>query len=46
MRRENPDLVVLTGAVHEPPARQLAAQARDAEIFTLALLEPTDPSPE
>jgi DNA-binding NtrC family response regulator len=44
MRRENPDLVVLTGAVREPPARQLAAQARDAEISTLALLEPTDPA--
>jgi DNA-binding NtrC family response regulator len=42
MRRESPDLVVLTGAVYEPPARQLALLARDAEISTLALLEPTD----
>ncbi len=42
VRRENPDLVVLTGAVHEPHAIQLAALARDAEISTLALLEPTD----
>ncbi|HEY7480680.1 MAG TPA: sigma 54-interacting transcriptional regulator, partial [Gemmatimonadales bacterium] len=42
VRRENPDLVVLTGAVHEPHAVQLAALARDAEISTLALLEPTD----
>jgi DNA-binding NtrC family response regulator len=42
MRRENPDLVVLTGAVHDPHAVQLAALARDAEISTLALLEPTD----
>jgi DNA-binding NtrC family response regulator len=42
VRRESPELVVLTGAVHEPPARQLAALARDAEITTLALLEPTD----
>ncbi len=42
MRRENPDLVILTGAVHEPHSRQLAALARDAEISTLALLEPTD----
>jgi DNA-binding response OmpR family regulator len=40
--RENPDLVVLTGAVHDPHAVQLAALARDAEISTLALLEPTD----
>jgi len=42
MRRESPDLVVLTGAVYEPPTRHLAALARDAEISTLALLEPTD----
>lgn len=44
LRREAPDLVVLTGAVHESPARQLAALARDAEISTLALLESTDVS--
>jgi DNA-binding NtrC family response regulator len=43
MRRENPDLVILTGAVYETPARQLARQARDAETTTLALLESTDP---
>jgi DNA-binding NtrC family response regulator len=42
LRREAPDLVVLTGALYEPPARQLATMARDAEISTLALLEPTD----
>jgi DNA-binding NtrC family response regulator len=42
VRREHPDLVILTGAVHEPHAEQLAALARDAEISTLALLEPTD----
>src|ERR671927_124718 len=42
VRRENPELVILTGAVHEPHALQLAALARDAEISTLALLEPTD----
>lgn len=44
LRREAPDLVVLTGAVHESPARHLAALARDAEISTLALLESTDVS--
>ncbi len=44
LRRDAPDLVVLTGAVHESPARQLAALARDAEISTLALLESTDVS--
>jgi DNA-binding NtrC family response regulator len=42
VRRENPDLMILTGAVHEPHAQQLAALAHDAEISTLALLEPTD----
>ena len=43
VRRESPELVILTGAVHEPHAAQLAGLARDAEISTLALLEPTDP---
>jgi len=42
LRREAPDLVVLTGAVYDPPARHLASLARDGEISTLALLEPTD----
>src|SRR5918999_1029990 len=42
VRRENPDLIILTGAVHEAHAQQLAALAHDAEISTLALLEPTD----
>ena len=42
LRRANPDLVVLTGAVHEPHSVALAAMARDHEISTLALLEPTD----
>ncbi|HJR17575.1 MAG TPA: sigma-54 dependent transcriptional regulator [Gemmatimonadales bacterium] len=42
VRRESPELVVLTGAVHEPHVQQLASLAHDAEISTLALLEPTD----
>jgi DNA-binding NtrC family response regulator len=42
VRRERPDLIVLTGAVHEPHALQLVALARDAGVSTLALLEPTD----
>ncbi len=42
LRREHPDLVVLTGAVYERPARLLAALARDQEVSVLALLEPTD----
>ncbi len=42
VRRETPELIVLTGAVHEPTAAHLAVLARDSEISTLALLEPTD----
>jgi DNA-binding NtrC family response regulator len=42
VRREQPDLVVLTGAVHEPSAIDLVTYARELEIYTLALLEPTD----
>jgi DNA-binding NtrC family response regulator len=42
VRRENPELIILTGAVHDPHAQQLATLAHDAEISTLALLEPTD----
>ena len=42
VRRESPELVILTGGIYEPHAAQLAALARDAEISTLALLEPTD----
>ena len=45
MRRANPDLVLLTGAVYEPPARHLAQMAHDAEISILALLEATDSGP-
>jgi DNA-binding NtrC family response regulator len=42
VRREKPEIVVLTGAVYEAPALQLALLAREAGISTLALLEPTD----
>jgi DNA-binding NtrC family response regulator len=42
LRREAPDLVIITGGLYEQPARALATLARDAEISTLALLEPTD----
>jgi DNA-binding NtrC family response regulator len=42
LRRTRPDLVILTGAVHEPHTTQLAALARESEVFTLALLEPTE----
>ena len=43
LRRDRPEVVVLTGAAREAPARHLAAVAREHEISTLALLEPTDP---
>ena len=42
VRRGSPELVILTGGVHDPPALHLAALARDQEILTLALLESTD----
>src|SRR5438093_10302971 len=42
LRREQPDLLILTGALHEPSAGQLARLAREHEVFTLGLLEPTD----
>ncbi|HEU5219214.1 MAG TPA: sigma-54 dependent transcriptional regulator [Gemmatimonadales bacterium] len=42
MRREHPDLLILTGAVHEPSAQQLLRLAREQEVYSLALLEPTD----
>src|ERR1041384_1660178 len=43
LRREHPDLLILTGAVHEPSAGQLARLAREHEVDTLGLLEATDP---
>ncbi|MGH7592110.1 MAG: sigma 54-interacting transcriptional regulator [Gemmatimonadales bacterium] len=42
VRREHPDLVILTGGVREPRAVHLAQLARESEISTLALLESTD----
>jgi len=42
MRRVKPDLIILSGAVHEPRAKQLAAMARDQGVALIALLEPTD----
>ncbi len=42
LKREHPDLLILTGSVREPTAFQLTRLAREAETYTLALLEPTD----
>ena len=40
--RRGPELVILTGGVHEPQGHALVAAAREAGVSTLALLEPTD----
>ncbi len=42
IRRDQPMVLVLTGAVHEPSIVALAEWARDHEVAVLALLEPTD----
>jgi DNA-binding NtrC family response regulator len=42
LRREHPDLLILTGAVHEASAQHLLRLAREQEVYSLALLEPTD----
>jgi DNA-binding NtrC family response regulator len=46
MRRADPEVVVLTGGLHEHTARELAALARERDAATLGLLEPgtQDPS--
>ena len=44
LRREAPELVILTGSLYETTTRTIAALARDAEISTLGLLESTDAS--
>lgn len=43
LRRGLPDVIVLTGGLHEPPARALVAQVRDLEVLTLGLAEPAVP---
>jgi len=42
MRRADPEVVVLTGALHEQPTRELVALARDHGAATLGLVEATD----
>jgi DNA-binding NtrC family response regulator len=42
LRREQPDLLILSGSVRESTAVHLTRMARELEIYTLALLEPTD----
>jgi DNA-binding NtrC family response regulator len=44
-RREDPDLLLLTGGLHEPAAQRLIGAVRDSRTATLGLLEPTDAEP-
>jgi DNA-binding NtrC family response regulator len=41
-----PDCIILTGGLHESPARQLLASAQDRAISTLGLVEATEPEPK
>ncbi|MSR07178.1 MAG: sigma-54-dependent Fis family transcriptional regulator [Gemmatimonadetes bacterium] len=41
----DPDVVILSGAVHERPAADLIAMARDRSVSTLGLFEPTEADP-
>jgi DNA-binding NtrC family response regulator len=43
--REDPDLVVLTGGLHESAAARLLAAVRDGRVATLGLVEPTEADP-
>ncbi|MBI4500259.1 MAG: sigma-54-dependent Fis family transcriptional regulator [Gemmatimonadetes bacterium] len=44
-RKTEPDVVVLTGSLHERPAAELVEMARDASVSTFGLLEETEPDP-
>ena len=41
-----PDCIILTGGLHETPAQQLLASARDHAISTLGLVESTEQDPK
>jgi DNA-binding NtrC family response regulator len=43
--REDPDLLLLTGGLHESVAARLLGAVRDGRVATLGLLEPTDAEP-
>jgi DNA-binding NtrC family response regulator len=45
LEREDPDLVVLTGGLHETTAGRILGAVRDGRAATLALLEPTETDP-
>jgi DNA-binding NtrC family response regulator len=44
IRRQHPELLVVTGAVHEASTRRLISLARESDLTILALLESTDHS--
>ena len=44
-RSADPDIVILTGALHEQRAAMMVALARDRAISTLGLVEQADPEP-
>jgi DNA-binding NtrC family response regulator len=43
--KEDPDLLLLTGGLHESAATRVVAAVRDGHVATLGLLEPTDADP-
>jgi DNA-binding NtrC family response regulator len=45
LRKSEPDVVVLTGGLHERHNQDLVNQARDRSISTFGLLESTEPDP-
>ncbi len=45
-KKTDPDIVILTGALHERSAAMLVALARESATSTLAVLEETDPDPK
>ena len=45
LEHEDPDLVVLTGGLHEATAGRILGAVRDGRVATLALLEPTEADP-
>jgi DNA-binding NtrC family response regulator len=45
LERVDPDLVVLTGGLHEAVAGRILGAVRDGRVATLALLEPTETDP-
>ena len=45
VRREDPDLLLLSGGLREPATQRLVGAVRDGRVAILGLLEPTDADP-